>query len=79
MVFYSNRHKRLAKSTNTWDLKRAYEQSEKNLDRLARVGSNKDLKCAMKQHQDFEYALLYQQSPEFTKWNKKNKNKIEVY
>lgn len=64
---YSLKQKRLAKQNDNSTLQKAYAISEKQLDYFARKGLNKDLNKAMKQHQDIEYALLYQQSPEFRK------------
>ncbi|MGN0748178.1 MAG: hypothetical protein ACI4L1_00635 [Christensenellales bacterium] len=62
---YSLRQKRLAKQNDSSVLHKAYEISERKLDYYARKGSKKDLDKAMQKHQDIEYALLYQQSPEF--------------
>lgn len=64
---YSRKQKALALQNSSGSLKQAYEISERNLDYFARKGSTKDLNRAMQQHQDFEYALLYQQSPEYHK------------
>lgn len=64
---YSKRQKQLAQNVDRSELKKAYEISERNLNKAALKGSNKDLNLAMKHHQNIEYALLYQQSPEFKK------------
>ena len=76
---YSRKQKQLARNCNSGDLRKAYEQSEKQLDILARKGSIKELNRGMKLHQNFEYALLYQQSPEFQKLVKKGKVKVEIW
>ena len=62
---YSQRAKRFALQNDECVLKKAYKESEKRLNSCARKGSYKELSSAMKMHQDFEYALLYRQSPEF--------------
>lgn len=64
---YSLKQKKLAKQNDSWVLNKLYEISEKQLDYFARHGSNKDLDKAMKKHQNIEYALFYQKSPEFKK------------
>lgn len=69
---YSLKQKRLAKQNDNSTLQKAYAISENQLNYFARKGSNKDLNKAMKQHQDIEYALLYQQSPEFRKLRRRN-------
>ena len=74
---YSRKQKQIAKCTNRTDLQKAYEMSERNLERLAKTGSVNDLNCAMKQHQTFEYALLYQRSPEFKKLIDKGKVNVD--
>ncbi len=40
---------------------------EDNLKKASLTGDEKWLKKAMKQHGDFEYAMLYQNTPEFKK------------
>lgn len=76
MVFkYSQRAKRLALQNDECVLKEAYKESEKRLNSCARKGSYKDLSTAMKMHQDFEYALLYRNSPEFKKKMKTRRRK----
>lgn len=71
---YSLRQKRMAKQNDSSILKKAYQISERNLNYFACKGSNKELDKAMQKHRDIEYALLYQQSPEFHKEMCKKKN-----
>ena len=67
MVFFKKIHKRLALNNSKEKLEQAYHISEENLKKVSKSGNEKWLKASMKQHGDFEYALLYQNSPEFKK------------
>lgn len=72
---YTLKQKNIAIKTDVSVLNKAYGITEKQLDYFARKGSKKDLDRVMKKHQDIEYALLYQQSPEFKrKINRSNIN-----
>lgn len=65
MGFFSRKQKRLALNTSKESLEKAYHISEQNLKDVARSGNEKDLRIAMKQHGDFEYAMLYKNTPEY--------------
>lgn len=67
MAFFTRTHKRMAKKNSHSDLVQAYEQSERELINVARSGDEKALKKAMKEHGNYEYALLYKQTPQYRK------------
>lgn len=67
MGFFSRKQKRLALNTPKESLEKAYHLSEQNLKDVARSGNEKQLRTAMKQHGDFEYAMLYKNTPEYRK------------
>ena len=56
---------------STADLNKCYRDSENNLRVLSRLGTEKDLREAMKEHRDCEYALLYKNTDEYRR--RKNK------
>lgn len=59
---FTIRQKRLAYSTSNYKLKQLYERSEARLDSAARRGDFKGIARAMKQHQTYEYAMLYKKA-----------------
>lgn len=65
MSFFSRKQKNIALKNSTLELERAYHKSEQNLKNISCSGDEKLLKKAMKQHGDFEYAMLYQNTPEY--------------
>lgn len=65
MGFFSRKQKQLALKTSTYDLEKAYHVSEQNLKKVSASGDEKLLKSAMKQHGNYEYAMLYKQTPEY--------------
>lgn len=65
MGFFSNKQKKIALSNSRENLETAYHISEKNLKDASMSGDEKRLKTAMKQHGDFEYAMLYKNTPEY--------------
>lgn len=67
MSFFKNSHKKLAKKNSQSYLINAYEKSEQELINIARTGNERALKNAMKEHGEYEYALLYKQTPQFRK------------
>ncbi len=67
MAFFKKVHKKLARTNSPESLARAYHSSEESLKRASRTGNEKLLKSAMKRHGNYEYALLYQNTPEFKK------------
>ena len=77
---YSLKQKRIARQNDSFTLHKAYEISERRLVHCARIGSNKEMAKAMKEHQNIEYALYYQQSPEYAKLMfRKHNAKIRRY
>ncbi|HIT62128.1 MAG TPA: hypothetical protein IAC38_01600 [Candidatus Caccovivens faecavium] len=69
MAFFKKIHKKLANKPRNY-LQKKYMKSEADLLRASATGSDKIIKKAMKEHGKYEYALLYQNTPEF-----KNKRK----
>ena len=67
MAFFKKIHKRIAMYNSKESLEQAYHLSEMNLKKASLSGNEKLLKTAMKEHGNLEYALLYQNSPEFKK------------
>ncbi len=65
MGFFSRRHKRLAQKYTVSELKDGYRYSEEALHEAAQDGDKRALKRAMKVHGNFEYALLYKNTPEY--------------
>ena len=70
MGFFNRKQKKLALMTAKDDLEKAYHISEQNLQKASRSGDEKWLKTAMKQHGNFEYAMLYKNTPEYRKKKK---------
>ena len=67
MSFFNQKQKELALASSPGILRSGYELSEFALMKAALHGDETELKKAMKEHGDFEYALLFQQTPEFKK------------
>lgn len=65
MGFFSKKQKKLALANSKESLEKAYHISEQNLKDASRSGNEKWLKTAMKQHGNFEYAMLYKNTPEY--------------
>lgn len=63
--------KKIARDCGYKSLVRGYEASEKGLHRACQSGDKKAMNKAMANHQAFEYALLYRETPEFK--NKRRK------
>lgn len=70
MGFFTLRHKKLARKYTVSELKSGYRYSENELREAAENGDKKALKRAMKVHGNFEYALLYKNTPEYSKRRK---------
>lgn len=73
MAFFTRKQKKMARNCSTQDLVYCYDRSELNLERASYSGNIKELKKAMKEHGDFEYALLYKNTPQFKKSRKKGR------
>ena len=71
MGFFNSKQKKMAKYCTREQLQRGYHLSEQNLVEASKNGDMKRLKNAMKQHGNFEYALLYKNTPEYRKKCKK--------
>lgn len=69
---FTIRQKRLAFSTSNYKLKQLYERSEAKLDRAARRGDFKGIDREMKQHQTYEYAMLYKKA-KYARYRRKYK------
>ncbi len=61
----------MAKKCSIQELQRGYERADFALERASYNGDKKGLKEAMKEHQKYEYALLYRNTPEFKRKRKK--------
>ncbi|WP_251548498.1 hypothetical protein [Pumilibacter intestinalis] len=70
MGFFTLRHKKLAKKYSLSELKDGYRYSENELKEAAENGDIKAFKRAMKVHGNFEYAMLYKNTPEYNKRRK---------
>ena len=70
MGFFTARHKRLARKYTASELKDGYRYSESELREAAESGDVKALKRAMKVHGNFEYAMLYKNTPDYKKRRK---------
>ena len=55
----------MAKKCSFYDLQRGYRSADLALERASYNGDKKELKRAMKEHQKYEYALLYRNTPEY--------------
>lgn len=75
MSFFNRRQKKLALACKYNQLQEAYHESEKDLRMASRSGNEKLLRKAMKQHGDFEYALLFKNTPEYKNLIKRGKRK----
>ena len=73
--FFSREQKKIALTCSSACLENAYHDSEKRLKNVARLGDDKMLKKAMKEHGKFEYAMLYKNTPEYQKRLSKIKSK----
>lgn len=71
MGFFNRTHKKIACYNTKSELARAYEQSELDLERASYSGDMKQLKKAMKEHGEIEYALLYKNTPEYKSKHKR--------
>lgn len=70
MGFFSRRQKRLAQKYTVSELRDGYHYSEDALREAAQSGDKRALRRAMKVHGNFEYALLYRNTPEYSKRRK---------
>lgn len=73
MAFFTRKQKQLAISCNRANLEKAYHVSEENLKTVSKSGNIKQLRIAMKQHGNYEYALLYKNTPEYKRKIKRRK------
>lgn len=62
---FTRKQKMLAKKYSFSDLANMYKGSEKYLQYCAHKGDKKGLEDTMKLHQNYEYALLYKNTPEY--------------
>ena len=67
MGFFTSKQKRMARKNTLKELQRAYYDSECALLAASYKGDKKALRQAMKVHGDYEYAMLYQYTPEYNK------------
>lgn len=75
MSFFKKEHKKLALTNTRESLEEAYIKSERNLVRATRTGDEKEIRKAMKEHGNYEYAMLYTFSPEYDAIRQKQKSK----
>ena len=74
--YFTLRHKSLAYSMSPTELKRAYKKSERELVLMAKQGNEAKFKSAMVSHSNYEYAMLFQLTPEFKKNMEKEKEHV---
>ena len=65
MIRFSRKQKELARTISAAKLQSMYERSEQKLDNAARRGDLKAVDRAMKEHRNYEYALLCKKSKKF--------------
>ena len=65
MIRFTRKQKELARTTSALRLQSMYEHSEQKLDNAARRGDLKAVDRAMKEHRDYEYALLCKKAKKF--------------
>lgn len=70
MGFFTAKQKRLARNCSVRELENGYHDSESALRMASYRGDQKALKQAMKIHGNYEYALLYKNTPEYNKRRK---------
>lgn len=70
MGFFTAKHKRMAKNYSVSELNKGYKDSESALRMASFSGDEKMLKKAMKVHGEYEYALLYKNTPKYYKKQK---------
>lgn len=73
MGFFNRKQKRLARKMTEYELIRKYKESENKLKEASKLGKEKEIKKVMREHGNYEYALLYRNTPEFNKKIKKYK------
>lgn len=67
MGFFTASQKKMAKKCSVQDLVAGFQNSDIDLEIASHRGNSKDLKKAMKEHTNFERALLYRNTPKFKK------------
>lgn len=65
MAFFNDYQKLIARRFKSRELKKKYKESERLLNRASKTGSESMIAKAMESHRTYEYALLYQNTPEF--------------
>ena len=65
MMRFSRKQKELARTVPYTELQKRYERSEQKLDNAARRGDLKAVDRAMKEHRNYEYALLCKKSKKY--------------
>lgn len=64
-MFFTEEQKSLALSMKKGELKKRYKKSERDLKETAKTGNKRNLARVMKRHGNYEYAMLFQKTPEF--------------
>ncbi len=72
-MYFTNKNKKMARRPYDF-LAEGYDASEIELKRACKSGDKKAMRSAMKNHHDFEYALLYRLTPESKKERKRRYN-----
>lgn len=65
--FFSGKQKVMAMNMSANELKKGYKKSEQMLRNVAKTGDEKALAEVMREHSNYEYALLYRNTPNFKK------------
>lgn len=65
MIQFTRKQKELARTVSATKLQSLYERSESKLDAAARRGDLKAVDRAMKEHRNYEYALLCKKAKKY--------------
>ncbi len=67
MGFFTAKQKRMARKYSVRQLENGYLDTDHELRMASYEGNVKALKKVMKEHGDYEYALLYKNTPKYNK------------
>ena len=71
MGFFNRKQKEFSKKSTYYELLSGYKKSEKELEKASKKGDSRALRAAMEEHQRYEYALLYRNTPEYERAEKR--------
>lgn len=70
-MFFTEEQKSLAFTMGKGELKKRYKKSEQELKEVAKTGNERNLARVMRKHGKYEYAMLFQKTPEFKQGRKR--------